>query len=361
VVSDKPLTHVAAMEGRGAYNRHASIPAAGGALAIPLLEAAARRIAIEPGARPIVIADYGSSQGRNSLAPIRAAIAALRPRIGQRRAILVCHTDLPDNDFSTLFGVVESDPDSYLGTDPAVYPSAIGRSFYRSLFPPDHVDLGWSSYAAVWLSRIPRTIPDHIFIPRSTGAIRAELDRQAALDWESFLAMRSAELRPGGRLVVALPSLDHDGSTAFAAVMDHANAVLSELVVSHAITAEERSRMTLGACPRREQDLLAPFAQTGRFKALVVEHCSTSKPIDSAWIDYEGDQDRAALAGKRALFFRVIFVPALSQALDPSRGVEQRQAFADRLEQGLRQRLADRPARLDHLVGIIVLAKEAAE
>lgn len=37
------------MEGKGSYNRHARVPAGGGALAIPALEEAARRVAVDPG------------------------------------------------------------------------------------------------------------------------------------------------------------------------------------------------------------------------------------------------------------------------------------------------------------------------
>ena len=146
---DAPRVHVSAMEGKGAYNRNAAIPASGGAFAIPLLEKAAQQISLNSDDRPIVIADYGSSQGKNSLAPIRSAIATLRMRAGRQRPIFVCHTDLPANDFSEMFALLESDPESYLQGEPQVFPYAIGRSFYRSLFPPGYVDLGWSSYAAV--------------------------------------------------------------------------------------------------------------------------------------------------------------------------------------------------------------------
>ena len=86
-----------------------------------------------PGDRPIVIADYGSCEGKNSLAPMRAAIAVLRARAGQRRPIFVYHTDLPANDFSTMFEMLESDPDSYVRGERNVFPSAIGRLFYHAL------------------------------------------------------------------------------------------------------------------------------------------------------------------------------------------------------------------------------------
>ena len=357
---DAPTLRVSVMEGEGAYGRHSRIPAAGGGMAIPMLEDAARRIALEVGDRPIVIADYGSSDGKNSLSPMRAAIAALRERIGRERPIIVCHTDLPGNDFSTLIGLIESDPESYGRHDPAVFPYAIGRSFYRSVFPAAHVDLGWSSYAAVWLSQIPRQIPDHFFIPCCAGPIRAEFDRQAALDWETFLALRASELRPGGQLVVALPSLAHDGSMDIAPLMDHANAVLAELVDAGVVSAEERSRMTIASCPRRERDLLAPFTERGQFKGLTIEHVSTRDIPDSMWTDYARDGDAMALASKRALFFRVIFVPSIVQALAATRSGEERRAFADRLEEGVRQQLARAPARINSLVGIIVLAKQPA-
>ena len=165
---------------------------------------------------------------------------------------------------------------------------------------------------------------------------------------------------PAAELVVALPSLAHDGSMDIAPLMDHANAVLAELVDAGVVSAEERSRMTIASCPRRERDLLAPFTERGQFKGLTIEHVSTRDIPDSMWTDYARDGDAMALASKRALFFRVIFVPSIVQALAATRSGEERRAFADRLEEGVRQRLARAPARINSLVGIIVLAKQPA-
>ena len=114
-------------EEHGSYNKHAAIQAAGGALALPLLEKAARNLVMDPDDGPIVIADYGSSQGKNSLAPMNAAIATLRRRTSARQPICVVHVDVAENDFSTLFNVLDSAPDSYLSGDPDVFPSAIGN------------------------------------------------------------------------------------------------------------------------------------------------------------------------------------------------------------------------------------------
>src|SRR5262245_14344599 len=109
----------AAMEGGGVYNRNSAIQAAGGALASPLLVEAARKVPVDT--TSLVIADFGASQGRNSLLPLRTAITILRERAGTDVPISVVHTDLPENDFSTLFQLLESDPDSYLRHQPNVF------------------------------------------------------------------------------------------------------------------------------------------------------------------------------------------------------------------------------------------------
>ncbi len=130
-----PPAGAAPMEGHGVYNRSSCVQAAGFSPALPLLAEAARRVPLASAPQPIVIADYGSSEGRNSLAPIAAAIRAVRGRGDAGRPISVVHTDLPSNDFSGLFQALETDPASYLRDDPATFAFAVGRSFYRRSRP----------------------------------------------------------------------------------------------------------------------------------------------------------------------------------------------------------------------------------
>jgi hypothetical protein len=345
------------MEGDGAYNMHARIPAGGANLALPLLEQAARNITLDADDQPIVIADYGSSPGKNSLAPMRAAIRALRARLGSDRAISVVHIDQPANDFNTLFHVLHGDRDRYCRDDPNVFPSAIGRSFYESVLPPDYVHLGWSSYAAVWLSRVPTLIPGHFMVIRSAGEVRAAFERQAAEDWRFFLSLRAEELRPGGRMVVVLPGLNDDGVTGFETLFDQANATLSDMVAEGTLRAEERDRMVIGSYPRHRCEVLEPFKGDGHFRGLVVEACDLSVLKDSAWSDYVQHGDKRALASRHALFFRAIFMPSLAAALVRAEDVAVTQAFADRLESGLRRRLTDQPVPLHSFVQTIVVAK----
>lgn len=342
------------MEGGGSYNRHACVPAGGGSLALPFLEQAVQNITLDGGDQPIVIADYGSSQGKNSLVPMRAAIKGLRTRVGPDRPIQVVHVDQAANDFNTLFGVLHSDPERYSVDDPNIFPSAIGRSFYESVLPREHVHLAWSSYAAVWLNRIPMVIPGHFISVAATGDVRKVFERQAAEDWKLFLSLRSGELRAGGRLVVVLPGLNDEGVSGFEPLFRQANSALAEMVAEGTITDDECAHMVLGSCPRRKCELLTPFSEDGRFFGLTVERCEAFGLPDAAWTDYERDANKKLLANRHAGFFRSVFVPSLASVLS---GSGKRQTFADAMDQKLKQQLVDQPAPFHSFVQTIVLAK----
>jgi hypothetical protein len=349
----------AAMEGRGYYNKHSLIPSVGAAFALPHLERAIADVPLEPTDQPVVIADYGSSQGRNSLAPMRLAVDSIRARTGADRPILVYHNDQPSNDFNSLFEVLDTSPDSYSRADPNVYPCAIGRSFYENVLPPNSVHVGWSSYAAMWISRIPGPIPGHVFFARSSGEVREAWERQGVEDWESFLSLRTRELRPGGCLVISVPGADENGVSAFEGIWDQANAELAAMVDEGAITVGERHRMAVNVWPRRRADLVAPFEPDGRFQSLILKGSETCTLRDMVWEAYEIDADAESLATKHAMFFRAVFAPTLASFLDrvragdPSASV----AFADRLTTGLKRRIAASPAHMHSLVQIVVVAK----
>lgn len=343
------------MEAGGSYNLHAKIPAAGASLALPFLEGAVRCIMLETDNQPIVIADYGSSQGQNSLAPMRAAIHVFRKRVGAERPILVVHIDQAANDFNTLFGVLHSDPEGYAVDDANVFSSAIGRSFYERVLPKEYVHLQWSSYAAVWLSRIPTTIPGHFVSVAATGEARAAFDRQGADDWRSFLCLRAQELQPGGRLVVVLPALGDDGKSGLEPLFAHANESLAEMIAEGFITADERARMVLGAYPRRVSQLLEPFKGNGLYHGLAVEQCELFPLRDDAWEDFERDGNLKQLIERHVGFFRSIFVPSLATVF---RETGKRQLFADEFARNLSRRLGETPAPYHSFTQIIVLAKQ---
>jgi hypothetical protein len=108
---------------------------------------------------------------------------------------------------------------------------------------------------------------------------------------------------------------------------------------------------------------LAPFARDGNFQHLTVEDFEMSELPDAAWMDYERDGDKEALATKHALFFRSVFMPTLASALDRVRSgdAEALRVFGDRLQAGLKRRLVSQLAAMHSLVQTVVLAKKIEE
>ena len=216
---------------------------------------------------------------------------------------MVYHVDLPINDFNSLFRVLSSDIQGYGQDEPNVFSAAVGRSFYENVLPADSVDFGWSSFAALWLSRIPALIPEHFLPLRASGAVREAFQRQAAADWERFLRLRSVELRPSGRMMLVLPGQDADGLVGLEPLFDIANDVLAEMVRQGNLTSAEREQIVIASYPRSQAELMAPFHPDAQFHSLTVEAYHETSLPDAAWLEFEKHQDLKSLALERTRFF----------------------------------------------------------
>ena len=198
-MSDGPRTHAAAMEGKGYYNRHAAIPASGGSLAIPLLESAAKQIELNSGDRPIVIADYGHPRERIRSRPCaRQLQPSGRASVGSGRFLCATLTFRPTTSakcsrcWRAIRKVIcKTKRRSFHMRSAVRFP---GACFRPVTLISDGVPTPPSG-SAKFRGRSPIISS----FPASTGAVRAEFDRQAGQDWEAFLALRAAELRAGGR------------------------------------------------------------------------------------------------------------------------------------------------------------------
>ena len=313
------LSTLHAMEGTGYYNDHSQIQHHTIPYALPFLRRAASSILLPDHHSPVVIADYGSSQGNNSLQPMTAAITIMRGRMIEHLPIAVIHNDLPNNDFSSLFQSVESRLESYQRGTFDVFSYAIGRSFYDRLFPDDQVSLGWSAWAVQWLSTLPAVIPDHFWYARATGSVAAEFRQQAKLDWDRFLWHRSHELHSGGYLLVHAPVAKDEGVSGWDMAFDLVNTVLQEMVEQHLLYPQEYARMTLPAKIRTLGEYQAPFF-TGTMKnTLRLEDYSITEFPDPLWAHYEGTQNSAEYAEAYAGVLFAFLAPSLFGMLDASR------------------------------------------
>lgn len=340
------------------YTASSRLQAAGMDDGIRLFEQAAREASLPQPPQPIAIADYGAATGYNSLRPVGAAVRALRLRTRSDHAILVAHTDLPDNDFSGLFTTLAEDPDSYLKVDSATFPTAVGRSFYQQILPSETVALGWSSWATHWLSRVPVVVGDHIHVSFSADdTARRAYAQQAAVDWHDFLAFRGRELAPGGRLVVLTLGLDPAGGSGFDGVLQALFAELQHLVADGVLTDAELRRMVVPTVGRSPADLVAPFAPSGRLEGLSVEHLETFDAEDRFWVRYCKDGQANGFGARWAAFVRAAAFPTLLTALDDETDRPRSRAISDLLESKVAARLAAAPQRMSIPLACLLLRK----
>jgi SAM dependent carboxyl methyltransferase len=326
------------MEGHGYYTSHSQAQQAYGELGIEWLEQAAAEVTPPAGPLPFVISDMGAAGGGNSLGPMRRALAA---RKGGGPALVV-HTDIPSNDFSSLFELVAGAPETYLG-EAGVFALAEGRSFFEPLFPPGFVSLGWSSIAVHWLSDIPEPIAEHIYCSFAEGETRDALRARSAADWRNFLAARALELRRSGRLVVVGGAALDDGSSGAEGLMDMANTALRELVDAGRLDRAEYARMTIPTWNRTSAEFTEPF-EADHSLALRRHAERTLPDVYLAAYREDGDLDRyvAAVAG----FFRAAFGDSLWGALEPATSPSRWEEIAAHFEELLGQRIADARRRL---------------
>ncbi len=339
-MKDIPSEASGRMEGHGYYTEHSQAQQAFGEVAVAWLEQATAEVEPPPAGLPFVIADLGAAGGGNSLAPMRRALTA-RPTGGPA---LVVHTDIASNDFSALFELVQSSPDSYLGA-PGVFALAEGRSFYDRLFPDGYLSLGWSSIAVHWLSKLTTAIPDHIYSTFARGDVRRALQRQSALDWHAFLHNRAAELRASGRLIVLGGANTRDGRSGAEGLMDAANESLLALVANGLVRGAEYRRMTIPTWNRTEGEFTEPFTSgrmAGRLELRRSQFVVLPDPLYTAYHE-SNDLDRyvADVAGS----FRAAFEQSLWAALDSDRTAESHEQVRRAFGAELRRIIAADPAR----------------
>ncbi|MGK9170997.1 class I SAM-dependent methyltransferase [Inquilinus limosus] len=327
------------MQGGGFYNRHGWMQAAGITAALPALARAAAAVPINS---PITIVDYGSSQGRNSLRPMQIAIEGVRAR-AMNVPITVIHVDQPGNDFSSLFTLLNSSPDSYLQIHSATYAAAVGRSFFEPVLPPASVTLGWSSFAVMWLTSTPPEALGHVSAALAPPDVLSRLRAQGAADWRRFLAARASELHPGGRLVVLAAGPAEQGRASTGPLMRTLATTLRQLVADGRLSEAACKRAFIPTLPRLGTELRAPFAE-GAWAGLTLEEQEDWPDFpDLAWERYRQDGDLAALAEAYLGFVQATFLPSLLYSLEPFNSTSERQSTIDTLEAAIRSAIQADP------------------
>lgn len=307
------------MKGGGYYNAHAHPQhLAATQFGLPLLERAVEAARIATDEEFVTVVDYACAQGSNSIEPMHMAIAGIRERTGEATPVMVLHTDLPRNDFSTLFStILRSDGYGHEGSD--VFSAAVGRSHFEQLLPTDSATLGWCANAVHWLSGPPCLLPGHLFSPMvPDDANRRSWYDVAASDWQLFLLRRAAELHPGGQLVIQSGGVDSDGRAGGEPLFAVADAALAILVENGTLRVPEADRIVLPCYYRNDDEYAAPFHRAPLDQLFVLEEFVTGVMEDPFLAAYLADGDAATFALSWTNFLRgftesVFFGPTLDR------------------------------------------------
>ena len=118
--------------------------------------------------------------------------------------------------------------------------------------------------------------------------------------------------------------------------------------------------MSVPSMARDEKDFRAPFAPSGRFEGLSIEHLELFNAEDRFWAQYRLDNDASAFAAKWAGFLRAAIFPSLAAALDGGVGDARAAGFVERLEALVATELAGAPEPMIIPLAKLVLAKRTA-
>jgi len=265
------------------------------------------------------------------------------------------HTDLPSNDFASLFTTLQEDDSSYLAGQKHVYPSAIGRSYFEPILPKGRVHLGWNTWTLHWMSCNPVEVDDHLIAALSASqSARAIAQRQQAQDWANFLAARAGEMADGARLVSmpigCTPEL-HGWNWVFKELWGAAASMAEDGLLTRA----DLMRFTAPVAGRCVDDLKAPFAD-GPFHGLVLEHAEVRQAPDPFWDEFQQTGDAAQLGRGWSGMMRAVSGPVAAAAFagHPDSG-----ALVDELFRRMESRIAAAPQRHVHFLAIAVIRKGA--
>lgn len=276
-----------------------------------------------------------------------AQVKALATKAGRTETpVTGTHTDLPTNDWTTLFQTVLFSPDSYLAHQSNVFCFASGTSIYHQIFPPNHIAFGYSAITEHWLSRKPGNIPGEIWSAWAAGKVRDAWAAQAKADWHAFLPYRVLEMQPSARLLIVGSGANQQGNSGAEGLIDLANAVLQQLVKDGALYPEEYEEMAIPTYYRTAEEWKEPFTSDSNLaQTLSLDHFEELALPDVYLEHFQHDGDVQAFAEAYAGFFKAAFEPCLFVSLSDNRTPADRQQLIDLFSQRLRSALAQDPKK----------------
>ncbi len=184
----------------------------------------------------VCVADYGSSDGANSISWMKECIKSIKVR-NPSAEISTVFIDVPRNDWNYLLSGPAASLESFV--------FAVGRSFYQQVLPSNTLSLGVASTSFHWLTESPSEVGDHILGQFSSDKKIQELwSRNAREAWRALMELRSKELMKGGRMLVTGLAWKDDGK-GFRKVFGTLNTSLQLLVDKKKLHPSQKKRIAI--------------------------------------------------------------------------------------------------------------------
>jgi SAM dependent carboxyl methyltransferase len=259
------MTVTTGMVGHGFYDRHSAPQWAATEAVLPWLESAIAAMPLADPPATIGLADFGCSEGGNSIRVMNRLIPLIRARTP--RPIQTIHSDLPTNDFTALLTHLRADGRSIFGD--GVSSALAGGSMFDQLLPPCSTHVATTFNAIGFLSRRPvERLPGYILangpsrergVGYVDGADRDAFAAQAMADVESFLRARAVEMTPGGQLLIEVFGAGEVGRTCDG-IYDVLNDALLEVLAAGRIDRDAYDAYYQPVYLRTLDELIQPVA-----------------------------------------------------------------------------------------------------
>ena len=342
------MPSLSGMKGSGYYNRHSSLQRATFEAVHDWVDEACAEARLPDEPAPITLADFGCSEGLNSILDLGDLVERLRSR-RPTQPICVVHSDLPTNDFNQLFANLH-DPgaDNYLQSRGVrrdnVFAFVAGDSFYGPLLPPRSTHLAISMLAVEWMDRLPDiAVPEFVGYMRARDEVRAAFAQQAERDWTAFLKLRAAELAPGGMLMVVIPGSDgvrrcSDG------IYDVLNDAFLDLVEAGRVDRTHYDRLVFPVYFRTIEEMRAPIERADSPPSdLFTIRRTVTLEVPTPFVEqFQRTGDREAYASQYTAMLRAFTDPVVLATLADRDDAE---AISDALFDRVRERFLAEPDR----------------
>lgn len=211
IKSDLNTQSVLSMRSSGYYSKRT----AGAKIAIDTTQELMKIALSEiPQSSVLRLADFGSADGGTSQEMWFNLISHLRKK-NDNRQIEMLYTDLPSNDFSTLFksmqGMQIDNNLSFQNKFKDIFVHGSGTGFHQKLMSDNSLSLGFSATAMHYVSEKPCQILKHVHMVGANSFEKKKFQEQALKDWEVILLSRSSELVRGGRFICLNFGIDESG------------------------------------------------------------------------------------------------------------------------------------------------------